>query len=153
MCSSDLWGFSKLAAMQIEKIETVEAIESAYPLITELRPHFDKETFIAQVKRQQKVGYQLIGLKKETHWVALAGVRLSENLAWGRFLYVDDLVTKQSEQSKGCGQKIMAHIVGYAKQEGCEMVHLDSGVHRFGAHRFYIKQGMDIKSHHFSVDI
>lgn len=34
--------------------------------------------------------------------------------------------------------------------EGYEL-HLDSGVQRYGAHRFYLRHGMDITSHHFRL--
>jgi hypothetical protein len=30
---------------------------------------------------------------------------------------------------------------------------LDSGVQRFGAHRFYLRRRMDITSHHFALDL
>jgi hypothetical protein len=30
---------------------------------------------------------------------------------------------------------------------------LDSGVQRFGAHRFYLRRRMNITSHHFAIDL
>jgi len=39
----------------------------------------------------------------------------------------------------------------HAHERGCGQVHLDSGVQRFAAHRFYLRNGFDIASHHFSV--
>ncbi|WP_363928505.1 hypothetical protein [Thiobacillus sp. 0-1251] len=35
--------------------------------------------------------------------VAVAGFRVGDNFAWGRFLYVDDLVTHPAHRSKGYG--------------------------------------------------
>ena len=39
----------------------------------------------------------------------------------------------------------------HARENECEQIHLDSGVQRFPAHRFYLREGFDIASHHFSI--
>ena len=39
---------------------------------------------------------------------------------------------------------------GYGFHTEC-VLHLDSGVQRFGAHRFYLASRMDIIAHHFSM--
>ncbi len=83
----------------------------------------------------------------------MAGFRLGEILAWGRFLYVDDLVTDSDERSKGYGEKLMTWLLQYARSQGCEELHLDSGVQRFGSHRFYLGLRMKISSHHFAIDL
>jgi GNAT superfamily N-acetyltransferase len=85
--------------------------------------------------------------------VGAAGIRLGENLAWGRFLYVDDLVTDSKERSKGYGEKLMSWLLKHARSQGCEELHLDSGVQRFEAHRFYLGLRMRISSHHFASDV
>ena len=46
---------------------------------------------------------------------------------------------------------MMDWLVGRAKERGCDELHLDSGVQRYGAHRFYLRYGMDITSHHFRL--
>ena len=71
----------------------------------------------------------------------------------GRTLYVDDLVTRDSDRSHGYGAALFDWMVEYAREQGCEYVTLDSGVQRFAAHRFYLKRGMDITSHHFQLKI
>jgi len=40
-----------------------------------------------------------------------------------------------------------------AREDGCGQLHLDSGVQRFDAHRFYFTRGMAIRSHHFGRDL
>ncbi|MEH2265848.1 hypothetical protein [Nostoc sp.] len=41
----------------------------------------------------------------------------------------------------------------YAKNHGCKHLSLDSGVQRFGAHRFYLMERMKITSHHFGIEL
>jgi hypothetical protein len=42
-------------------------------------------------------------------------------------------------------------LKAHARELGCRQLHLDSGVQRFGAHRFYLRHGFNIASHHFSI--
>ena len=119
-----------------------------------LRPHLsDAEAFIARVQYQCTQGYALVGWQTHGTLVALAGYRILENLAWGRFLYVDDLVVRSDQQGHGHGQALFRWLVSEARAQGCAQLHLDSGVQRFGAHRFYLAGHMDITSHHFALTL
>jgi GNAT superfamily N-acetyltransferase len=84
---------------------------------------------------------------------AVAGFRIAEFLAWGRILYVDDLVTASAQRSRGHGQALFDWLVARARANGCAQLHLDSGVQRFDAHRFYLRQRMSITSHHFALQL
>jgi GNAT superfamily N-acetyltransferase len=83
--------------------------------------------------------------------VALAGYRYAENLAWGRYLYIDDLITSEPCRGQGFGGRLFDWLAGEAWREGCRAVHLDSGVQRFAAHRFYLGKGMEMTSRHFGI--
>ena len=81
----------------------------------------------------------------------IAGFVVGEKLAWGKHIYIDDLVTSADHRSTGVGKVLMEWFRTYAKDNGCTQIHLDSGVQRFAAHRFYLREGFDIASHHFST--
>jgi GNAT superfamily N-acetyltransferase len=66
---------------------------------------------------------------------------------------VDDLVTRESSRSKGYGQRLFKWLLSEAKSRDCDQLHLDSGVQRFGAHRFYLAGRMDIIAHHFAMKL
>lgn len=85
--------------------------------------------------------------------VAVAGFRVGENLAWGLFLYVDDLVTLPTQRSRGYGARLLAWLKERAANEGCQQMHLDSGIQRKDAHRFYEREGMTMASFHFVENI
>jgi GNAT superfamily N-acetyltransferase len=84
---------------------------------------------------------------------AVAGFRMGEHLCWGKILYVDDLVTTASARSQSYGQHLFDWLLAHARVEGCAEFHLDSGVEKFGAHRFYLRNRMNISSHHFSLKL
>jgi GNAT superfamily N-acetyltransferase len=138
----------------IQVAESDPAILACYPLIAELRPHLtDPVAFLEQVRRQQAQGYRLVWIESQGIMRALAGWRLSEHLAWGRILYVDDLVTRAEDQGRGWASQLFDWLVAEAARAGCANLHLDSGVQRFPAHRFYLHKGMNLTCHHFEMRI
>lgn len=138
---------------RISEAATPEEIARCFPVMRELRPHFELAAFVPQVQRQQRDGYRLAFVEAEGAVEACAGFRVSENLAWGRFLYVDDLVTAERARSRGHGALLMNWLIEQARAAGCEQLHLDSGVQRFAAHRFYLRERMEITSHHFALKL
>jgi GNAT superfamily N-acetyltransferase len=121
-------------------------------VMKQLRPQFDADRYVEQVKRQQKAsGYMLAALIENGEVRSAAGYRFSEALAWGKYLYVDDLITDENYRSHGYGQQLFDWLVTEARNRDCDVFHLDSGVQRHAAHRFYLRKGMDITSHHFQM--
>lgn len=128
-------------------------IARCFDVIVELRPHLQREDFVERVRRQMQQGFQLAALEVDETVVSAAGFRMAENFAWGRYLYVDDLVTAAAHRSDGWGAKLLLWIADFARQHNRDELHLDSGVTRFGAHRFYLNHRMDITSHHFRLTL
>lgn len=131
---------------------TDEEILACFPALLELRPHLKRETFLPQVRRQQASGHYRLGYLQAGDAVpAVAGFRVLEYLAWGKIVYIDDLVTQESARKNGYAKVLMDAIVATAKAENCQAVHLDSGYQRNAAHRFYLKYGFELGSHHFAL--
>jgi GNAT superfamily N-acetyltransferase len=142
-----------MGASNIALAETPEEIARCFPVMHELRPHLQAEHFVDRIREQGKEGFHLAFLETDAEVRSLAGFRILQNLAWGRFLYVDDLVTRASDRSKGYGEAMIQWLIARARASECEQFHLDSGVQRFGAHRFYLSQRLDITCHHFGLDL
>ncbi|HEB93601.1 MAG TPA: GNAT family N-acetyltransferase [Gammaproteobacteria bacterium] len=137
----------------IRLADSDQDITRCIPVMQQLRPHIPAVDFLSRIRRQMQQGYRLAVLERDGRVVALAGFRLAENLAWGRFLYVDDLITDETQRSTGAGKALFDWLVDYAHQHGCQALHLDSGVQRFDAHRFYLREGMHIAGHHFTLSL
>lgn len=135
--------------MNIRIAITDAEIAACHPVMRELRPHIAKDQFLSQVRSQENAGYRLVFVQEPDGVVAVAGFRVGENLAWGRFLYVDDLVTLSAHRSKGHGARLLAWLKEYAAKESCLQLHLDSGIQRNDAHRFYEREGMTMTGFHF----
>jgi GNAT superfamily N-acetyltransferase len=133
---------------------TPEQIRRCHPVMRELRPLFQEpEQFVGRVLSQQKQGYLLAFLESDGEVCAVAGYRFLESLFSGKFLYVDDLVTRESDRSRGYGAELFDWLIKQARENGCENLELDSGVQRFDAHRFYLLKRMNISSYHFRIKV
>ncbi len=139
--------------MDISIAETDADIAACYTVMRELRPHIAEMEFLARIRQQEKTGYRLALARDANQPVAVTGFRILENLAWGRFLYVDDLVTLPAHRSRGFGAKLLNWLRQRAAQENCAQFHLDSGIQRTDAHRFYQREGMTLSCFHFAETI
>jgi GNAT superfamily N-acetyltransferase len=84
---------------------------------------------------------------------AVAAWRVQACTHVGRQVYVDDLVTDAAVRSRGHGELLLQHLRGRAETLGCSVLSLDSGVERYDAHRFYLRQRMAITAHHFTINV
>jgi GNAT superfamily N-acetyltransferase len=124
-----------------------------FDVMHELRPHLVRDDFLPRIRRQKGAGYRMAFAADGDNVMAVAGFRFFEMLAWGKAMYVDDLVTTDKARGGGIGSRLFDWLVEQARQAGCDQFHLDSGVHRHVAHRFYLHKGMDITSHHFALKL
>jgi len=135
----------KLAQNDIE-------IAGCFQVMKQLRIELDEAAFVPIVRELMSGGYQLAYFRDEAQVVCVAGFKISQNLFYGRHLYVEDLSTLESERSKDYGKQMMAwlRLRDLAISDGCNAFHLDSGVHRHRAHKFYLNQNLSIVSYHFA---
>ncbi|HVF51280.1 MAG TPA: GNAT family N-acetyltransferase [Pyrinomonadaceae bacterium] len=121
--------------------------------MAELRPRILREEFLPLVRRLSEIaGFQLAYLT-DGEIKAVAGFRISEWLAGGKYLEIEDLATKSGERSKGHGGALFDWLVEHAKENGCRQVRLVSRVNRLDAHRFYVRKGMNLEAHYFSLNL
>ena len=64
---------------------------------------------------------------------------------------LDDLVTDEAMRSKGLGKALLEWLSREAQRLGCGQVHLDSGLHRLDAHRFYERESFKKTAFHFAA--
>lgn len=140
-------------AFTIRELGTGDAdIETVFPVINELRDQLSLGTFSARYRgMHQEDGYRIVALFVGDQCRAAAGYRVILNLAHGRSLYVDDLVTAAQWRSHGYGAALLGYLVDLARERGLDAVRLDSGIQREDAHRFYEREGFAYVSKHFRI--
>ena len=137
--------------MEVKIVESERDVERICATLLELRSEFDRDGLIEQIKSQQAEGYRLAYVESRGEVLSVAGFVIGTKLGWGKHMYVDDLVTAERHRSSGAGSRLIEWLKAHARELGCEQLHLDSGVQRFAAHRFYLRHGFEIRSHHFSI--
>ena len=130
-----------------------EEISSTYAVMRQLRTHLNEDEYLDKVKRMRRSGYRLAAATEDGMGRCVAGFRISEVLAYGKFLYVDDLVTAGDTRSAGHGQRVLDWLAGVAREEGCGSLQLDSGVQRHEVLRAYFRQELKTSSYHFSKSL
>ena len=118
-----------------------------------ITPTFSREIFIAQILAQYKEGYQILAAYQPEEIVACIGFRFLIILAWGKILYIDDLITTEQNRSKGYGKILLDHVIQIARKRLCKEVHLDTGYARHAAHKIYLKQGFEFVAHHLALKL
>jgi GNAT superfamily N-acetyltransferase len=129
--------------VEVRSIEQPADIGACHAVMLELRPHLkDADSFVQQVLRQRAEGYRLSAAWQDDRIIGLVGYRLQENLLYGRFVFVDDLVVQQAFRSGGVGAQLLSTARAYAQEKSCRYFVLDTGLHMSLAQRFYFRQGL-----------
>jgi len=128
---------------------------ACFPVMRELRAHLtDADAFIAQARRQAAQGYRILAAIKQdgdqATVLGLAGYRRQENLLYGQFLYIDDLVTLANQRSTGVGAALIDALRQQARDAGCAKLVLDTGLANARAQRFYFRSGLLSAGLHFN---
>ena len=140
--------------MEIRPALTGTEIRDCFPVMQQLRPHLDLSRFAEQVEIQMRnAGYVLAYLEDCGEIKAAIGYRVTSFLAWGRVLYIDDLITDGASRGKGYAGALLDWAFARAKEAQCDQVHLDSGYQRNEAHRLYLNRKMRLACHHFSIEM
>jgi GNAT superfamily N-acetyltransferase len=142
-------------AREIRELDTGET-HLAHEAMRVLRTAYESEQGLVEYVDDvlRPAGYRLLGAfaPGQEQAVAVAGFRVGDSLAWGHYLYVDDLSTTPDARRQGHGGALLDWLVREGKELGCSQLHLDSGTgsERFDAHRLYHGHELSIYSHHFT---
>ncbi|MFI9175528.1 GNAT family N-acetyltransferase [Streptomyces lincolnensis] len=120
------------------------------PVLRELRPHLTEELFAAVYAEGHAQGLRFSAVYGDDDGcVGVAGWRVIVNTSGLRTLYVDDLVTAGVARSQGVGRALLAYLEERGRALRCRRLRLDSGTQKTAAHRFYLRERMDIRAFTF----
>jgi GNAT superfamily N-acetyltransferase len=129
--------------LELRQVDDGAELLACHAVMAELRPHLkDPSAFVRQVMRQQQHGYRLLAAWDKDRPVGLVGYRVQENLMYGQFTYVDDLIVLQGYRRDGVGAQLLSAARAYARESGCRYFTLDTGLSMALAQRFYYRQGL-----------
>ncbi len=127
-------------------------LAAAEHLHRDLRPQLGPDYASAMARVFESGGRLIVAIRAEMA-VGLAVWRLVENTIYGRFLYIDDLVTDSALRSGGVGQALLTRCEALGIEFACRELVLDSGVQRGRTHRFYFREGFVVRAFHFGKSL
>ncbi|PGS50599.1 GNAT family N-acetyltransferase [Bacillus sp. AFS041924] len=137
---------------EVKLMQSNSDILKTFQTVSQLRPNLREDDFVETINRLiNSNNYHLVAVLENEVVTAVAGYRITESLAWGKYFYVDDLITSENQRKNGYAQLLWDWLIKEAKENNCEQFHLDSGVQRYEAHRFYLKNRLHITCHHFQL--
>lgn len=117
--------------MDVQVALSDDEIAECFPVMSELRPHIAAHEFVPLVRRlSDATGFRMAFLRSGGEVKCVAGYRISEWLAGGKYLEIEDLVSKQCERSKGYGSQLFDWLKDLATRSECRQVRLVSNVRR-----------------------
>jgi ribosomal protein S18 acetylase RimI-like enzyme len=141
-------------SISFQPITTPAEVRSIFPLMQQLRPHLiSADELVERWQRQTQDSYRIVALYDAERLCALAGYRVQENLVYGRFLYLDDLVSDANARSKGYGAMLIAHVLEQAAALACSKLVLDTALSNSLAQRFYNRCGLLATSMRFNTPV
>jgi GNAT superfamily N-acetyltransferase len=124
------------------------------PVLGQLRAELTPESFAEIYAEGYPQGLRFTAaFDHDDRCVGVAGWRVIATTFAVRKLYVDDLVTAAVSRGGGVGGALLGELTRRAREAGCRVIDLDSGVHRSDAHRFYMRERMRITSLHFGKSL
>lgn len=127
--------------------------DTAFPVLQELRPQLTPELLDQVLDEGGPQGLRFTAIYDDDRCLAIAGWRVMASTNGIRKLYVDDLCTDSGSRSRGHGHALLGELARRARELGCSQLELDSGVTRHDAHRFYLRERMDIVAYHFRREL
>ncbi len=135
---------------QLREMTVQDDLLVCVPVMRVLRPHLEADDLavVDRIRRQMGQGYRLLAIFDGTKVVALAGFRLQENLVFGRFLYVDDVVVDPDARRQGHAERLLDAVREIAIAAGQEVLALDTALSNTGAQRVYHRCGYETVAYH-----
>ena len=127
-----------------------EDINTFLPLVQELMEYRVEESLLKERFADMfEHRYQCYGVYKENELAGVFGLWFAIRHYAGKTCEVDHVFIKAEHRGKGLGKQVFKWIYNYAREQGCETSELNSYVHNFPSHKFYLNEDYVIKGYHF----
>lgn len=134
--------FSKDDRFEVRSVDDSQ-IEACFPVISQLRPYLtDPAAWFDRAKALRAGGYKILAMWEENTVVAMAGYRLGDNMIYGKFLYIDDLITDEQKRGSGLGALLLEELQKIGRLADCHYMVLDTAATNTEARRFYRREGL-----------
>lgn len=111
----------------------------AFPIIKQLLPHLDMQTYAMRMFVARATGYRVYVAELGEEMVGMIGLISNHNLHDGFTTYIEHVVVDEKHQGKGYGTQLIKFAERNAREEGCKLIELDTDIGAEDAERLYVK--------------
>ncbi len=127
-----------------------EDLDKIVPLVRELGDNQVEESLLKKrFSEMFQQNYECFEVIYQGKLIGVFGLWFMTRHYAGKSCEPDHVFLKSDYQNLGIGKRIFEFIFSYAKEKGCETTELNSYVHNFKSHKFYMNLGYVIKGYHF----
>ncbi len=127
-----------------------EELNYILPLMQEYLEYKTEESLLRQrFEEMFDQNYECFGVYLGKELIGVFGLWFMTRHYAGRSCEPDHVYLKPDYQGMGYGKEIFEFIFNYAREKGCETAELNSYVHNYKSHKFYMNHDFVIKGYHF----
>lgn len=132
---------------QIFKAKDKNDLERCYPIMKELRTELSFNDYMEIYEQAHSAdGYEIVGIESDVKVAAVMGYRVLHDYVHGKHLYIDDLVSTESQRSNGLGAQLLAFADNLAKELGCKGLRLCTGIDNELGKKFYERHNWKLRA-------
>lgn len=135
--------------IDVRKLRGKNEMLAHIDLLRELYPALEESDYSRQLDEMLPHNYFQVGAFNGDLCVGISGVWIGNKLWCGKYLEIDHIVIRNEMRSKGIGKRLVDFLKTLAEKEQCNSIGLDSFTFNHQSHKFFFREGFEIKGFHF----
>ena len=129
--------------LDIREARSDDDYHIAYPIIRQLFPQLDMQTYARRAFVARATGYRMFMGEKEGVLVGVIGVCPNHNIHDGFVTYIEHVVVDKKFRGHGYGSQLIKFAEERAIEEGCYLIELDTDIGFDRAAKLYEDNGYE----------
>jgi GNAT superfamily N-acetyltransferase len=126
--------------IQIREARSDSDYHRAYPIIRQLIPQLDMQTYARRVFVARATGYRMFIGEAGEELIGVIGMVPNHNIHDGFVTYIEHVVVDRKHRGKGYGRLLLQFAEDRALEDGCGLIQLDTD-EGAGVDQLYVKNG------------
>lgn len=139
--------------MRIREAKSDADYHRAYPIIRQLLPHLDMQTYARRVFVARATGYRMYVGEIADTVVGVIGIVPNHNLHDGFVTFIEHVVVDTKHRGKGYGAQLIRFAEERAVEDGCALIELDTDLGREDVEKLYAKSGYEVVGKYHQKDL
>ena len=139
----------KTSSFEIREMTGVAEMLANLPLLQQLYPDMIKDAYEKMLHEMLPQGYHQVAIFDGKKCIGVSGFWINTKLYCGKYIEPDHVVIDKDYRSEGVGKLLCDWLAAEGLKRGCTTALLDAYVENHSAHRFYFREGYQIRGFHF----